>query len=484
VPVDPTRTIDDVRDAVARSGDAMPTRQPPFYEVKGNAAWWIARYRAVGEALGLAGDDLARFLATVTEGHFRGDALHVVPDAPATLARLAARGVRLGVISNWDDTLPAILKEKGLARFFDTVVASTALGHAKPERAIFDYALGRIGAAAIESWHVGDDPRADALGAIDAGLGAVLLDPNGLYPKLEARGRRARALAHRGGRSPARWGVVTHTHGGPSLIDPADPWAVSTAETIAFLERASTKFAGVRSRFSKWAPGRAAWPAPWPIVGIWSSRSSPTPKPHRSLSPVGSRCCRWMRHRTRPSSPNWSGVPFELVVFGRSLHHIPNLDGAIALAARALGPGELIVLEEFAHDRADEATARWLFEGLAAEERAGRIRAGDPDDDAPPGNGLARWRHVFAHDPPLHGEHAMLDALRRGLPGFELAVEDAPYLYRWFEERATAPDPAYARRWLAAERNAIARGAIRAIGLRVIASQPVRASVAPGAGSR
>jgi putative hydrolase of the HAD superfamily len=195
VPVDPTRTIDDVRSAVARSGDAMPTRQPPFYEVRGNAAWWIARYRAVGEALGLAGDDLARFLATVTEGHFRGDALHVVPDAPATLARLAARGIRLGVISNWDDTLPAILAEKGLARFFDTVVASTALGHAKPERAIFEYALEQIGAAALESWHVGDDPRADALGAIDAGLGAVLLDPYGLYGKLEARGVvRARSL--------------------------------------------------------------------------------------------------------------------------------------------------------------------------------------------------------------------------------------------------------------------------------------------------
>ena len=185
VPIDPTRTIEDVRAAVLASGEALPTRQPPFYEAKSNARWWVERYRAVGVALGLEGNALERFLSIVTEGHFGGDALHVEPDAPASLARLEARGVALGVISNWDDTLDWILERKGLRRFFREVVVSSAFGRAKPDRAIFAYALEQIGARADEAWHVGDDPEADALGAARAGLHAMLLDPHDLYRSLE-----------------------------------------------------------------------------------------------------------------------------------------------------------------------------------------------------------------------------------------------------------------------------------------------------------
>lgn len=188
VPLDPSRTIADVRDAVARSGEALPERQPPFHEARENARWWIDRYRRVGEALGLSGDALGRFVATVSEGHFAGDALHVVADAPAALARLAARSIPLGVISNWDDTLEAILERKGLRRFFRVVVASTAIHRAKPDRRVFEHALALLEVGAEGSWHVGDDPTADALGAARAGLGAVLLDPFDLYPKLDGRG--------------------------------------------------------------------------------------------------------------------------------------------------------------------------------------------------------------------------------------------------------------------------------------------------------
>jgi HAD superfamily hydrolase (TIGR01509 family) len=166
----------------------MPTRQPPFYEVRGNVLWWEERYRAVGEALDLEGDALERFLQAVTEGHFGGDALHVVPDAPASLTRLAARGVALGVISNWDDTLEAILTKKGLRHFFRSVTVSTAVGRAKPDRRIFETALRAIGAEASDAWHVGDDPEADAIGAARAGLRTLLLDPHDLYRNLEGYG--------------------------------------------------------------------------------------------------------------------------------------------------------------------------------------------------------------------------------------------------------------------------------------------------------
>jgi putative hydrolase of the HAD superfamily len=188
VPLDPTRTIADVRRAVAASGATLPVKRPPFHEVKDNAAWWLDRYRRVGQELGLDATALDRFVTTVGAGHFGGDPLVVVPDAPAALARLAEHGIALGVISNWDDTLEAILERKGLRSFFRVCVASTALHRAKPDRAIFAHALSLIGAEAHEAWHVGDDATADALGALRAGLGAVLLDPHGLYASLEREG--------------------------------------------------------------------------------------------------------------------------------------------------------------------------------------------------------------------------------------------------------------------------------------------------------
>jgi putative hydrolase of the HAD superfamily len=79
-----------------------------------------------------------------------------------------------------------ILERKGLRRFFRVVVISSVLGRAKPDRAIFAHALDEIGARADEAWHVGDDPEADALGAVRAGLRAVLLDPHDLYRRLES----------------------------------------------------------------------------------------------------------------------------------------------------------------------------------------------------------------------------------------------------------------------------------------------------------
>jgi putative hydrolase of the HAD superfamily len=195
VPIDPTRTIAEVREAVAKSGDELPVRQPPFREVKDNAAWWLERYRGIGRALALGGEALERFVTTVSESHFQGDALQVVPDAPAALARLAERGITLGVISNWDDTLEPILARKGLHRFFRVFVASTLLHRAKPDPAIFEHALGLAGVAPHEAWHVGDDPTADALGASRAGLTAALLDPYDLYPQLaDARIVRVRSL--------------------------------------------------------------------------------------------------------------------------------------------------------------------------------------------------------------------------------------------------------------------------------------------------
>jgi putative hydrolase of the HAD superfamily len=104
---------------------------------------------------------------------------HAYPDAAPALQALRARGVRLVVVSNWDHSLHERLQETGLAPLVDGAVASAEVGAAKPQRAIFTRALELAGVSAAAALHAGDSPEADAAGALEAGLRAVLVARDG-----------------------------------------------------------------------------------------------------------------------------------------------------------------------------------------------------------------------------------------------------------------------------------------------------------------
>jgi putative hydrolase of the HAD superfamily len=97
------------------------------------------------------------------------------PDARATLAALRARGLALLVVSNWDVSLPAVLRATGLRELLDGVLTSAAVGAPKPQPAIFRAALALAGAAPEQAVHVGDSPVHDVAGALGAGIAPVLL---------------------------------------------------------------------------------------------------------------------------------------------------------------------------------------------------------------------------------------------------------------------------------------------------------------------
>lgn len=88
------------------------------------------------------------------------------------LDELAARGLRLAVVSNWDAELPLVLERLGLGGRFAAVVTSAEAGAPKPDPRIFRLALERLGVAPEAAVHVGDD-RADEEGAHAAGIGFV-----------------------------------------------------------------------------------------------------------------------------------------------------------------------------------------------------------------------------------------------------------------------------------------------------------------------
>jgi putative hydrolase of the HAD superfamily len=131
----------------------------------------------LGAALGGAHPPLWRLTEILVEGL----EFALTPDAREATDALAAAGHRLGVVSNWDCSLPAELARLGVADRFGVVAASATVGASKPAPAIFAHALRALGVAPERAVHCGDSPSADCEGALGAGVHPVLLDRAGRH---------------------------------------------------------------------------------------------------------------------------------------------------------------------------------------------------------------------------------------------------------------------------------------------------------------
>ena len=129
----------------------------------------------------------AALLASIRFGAF--------PDAAPALRELHARGVRVVVASNWDCSLPDVLRDAGLLDLVDGVATSAEAGARKPDRRLFEAALRVAGAAPERTIHVGDSPSNDVAGAAAAGIRAVLLRRGGERLDAVPRDADARAVA-------------------------------------------------------------------------------------------------------------------------------------------------------------------------------------------------------------------------------------------------------------------------------------------------
>jgi len=89
----------------------------------------------------------------------------VYDDVLPTLEMLAARGVKLGLISNWDSRLRPLLANLDLTRRFSSIVISCEVGATKPDVRLFAQAARELGIAPGEMLHVGDSLAMDVDGA-------------------------------------------------------------------------------------------------------------------------------------------------------------------------------------------------------------------------------------------------------------------------------------------------------------------------------
>jgi SAM-dependent methyltransferase len=163
-------------------------------------------------------------------------------------------------------------------------------------------------------------------------------------------------------------------------------------------------------------------------------------------------------------------TPYDALVFSASLHHLFPLAEALAAADRLLRPGGLVLVSDFDLDAPDVETARWYYDveglllaaGLYRPEKVGGLGTEDP---------LQRWHKEHEDTPPFHTGAAMREALARRF--VLLGSLSGPYLYRYVvgglqPSPLGTPVAAWA---LATEEHHIARGVLKAVGLRLWATK-------------
>lgn len=122
-------------------------------------------------------DPMLIALGMITYHNVKMSLLRPFAETAETLIYLKSQGYRLAVISNgitikqWEK-----LVRLNIYSFFDEVITSEEVGQDKPNRLIFDVALRKMHGDPEKSVMIGNKFKADALGAVNAGMSAILVN--------------------------------------------------------------------------------------------------------------------------------------------------------------------------------------------------------------------------------------------------------------------------------------------------------------------
>jgi len=139
--------------------------------------WWKAIVSETFERVGALEKftDFETFYAGLYRYFETSEPWQVYADTLPSLERWQARGIELGVISNFDSRLHRVLSVLGLDRYFQSVTISTEVGAAKPSPEIFRASLAKHRCMPQQAWHIGDSEAEDYAGAQAIGMRAVLV---------------------------------------------------------------------------------------------------------------------------------------------------------------------------------------------------------------------------------------------------------------------------------------------------------------------
>jgi putative hydrolase of the HAD superfamily len=142
--------------------------------------FWTKWNLRILKRLGIVGD-LNRLSREIVRVWWDNAGVELYPDVAETIEHLKERNLKLGIVTNgFKNDIDEILPRVGLREVFEITVGVDAVGKPKPHKDIFLYAVERLGIRPHEALFVGDSFEIDYLGALRAGLKALLIDRDGV----------------------------------------------------------------------------------------------------------------------------------------------------------------------------------------------------------------------------------------------------------------------------------------------------------------
>jgi len=142
--------------------------------------WWKDVVHRVFTEVGMV-REFDRYFEKVYDTFRGSEAWILFPETREVLGELKNRGLRLGVISNFDSRVYSVMRSLDILSFFDAVTISSETGFAKPQPEIFRTALQALHVTADRTLLVGDSVADDVIAAKAVGIAALLLDRHGKH---------------------------------------------------------------------------------------------------------------------------------------------------------------------------------------------------------------------------------------------------------------------------------------------------------------
>ena len=108
----------------------------------------------------------------------------VLEEGARELLKILKKRYELGLISNWDESLPDILQNLGIVNYFDSITISGDIGISKPDIEIFRSALEDFpDINPKETVYIGDEYLTDIIPAQQMNIFPILFDkgPSGMH---------------------------------------------------------------------------------------------------------------------------------------------------------------------------------------------------------------------------------------------------------------------------------------------------------------
>ncbi len=142
--------------------------------------WWRDVVYRVFAEVGMI-RDFNRFFETVYDQFRDSRGWMLFPETREVLTRLKQRGLKLGIISNFDSRVYSVMDDLGIRDCFDAVTISSENGYAKPDPEIFLAAVRALKSRPQNVLLVGDNLHDDVLAARRVGIRAILIDRANRY---------------------------------------------------------------------------------------------------------------------------------------------------------------------------------------------------------------------------------------------------------------------------------------------------------------